>query len=88
VRRIVAVEPIVDVAMGDDALRAVVILAGRLPGWSTGYAIASITVRARLFAGASRIRTLRPAVVEDHLPCGQFMRMGSRPSQFSAASRT
>ena len=28
------------------------------------------------------------AVVEDYLPCGQLMRMGSRPSQFSAASRT
>ena len=28
------------------------------------------------------------AVFEDHLPCGQFMRMGSRPSQFRAAART
>jgi hypothetical protein len=36
-------------------------------------------------AGATPVCT---AVVEDHLPCGQFMRMGSRPSQFSEASRT
>ena len=27
-------------------------------------------------------------IFKDYSPCGQFMRMGSRPSQFRAASRT